>query len=79
MCTLQTFSNIFSLLQSVKARDEGKVDSKQTSQQETKNTRNPPVPTHVYNRYDQERYKGQEGESGSIDDIVFGFIDSSCP
>ena len=58
----QSFSNIFSLLQSVKARDEGKASStEQVPQEEPKPARHPPAPTHGYSRYDQERFKGQEG------------------
>ena len=57
----QSFSNIFSLLQSVKARDDGKGDAvKQSQPEEPKHQRHPPVPTHGYNRYGQERFK--EGE-----------------
>ena len=56
---LQTFSNIFSLLQSVKARDEGKGEQP-APKQEAQVTRNPQPPT-GYNRYGQERFRGQEG------------------
>lgn len=60
----QSFSNIFSLLQSVKARDEGKANSsEQVQPEEPKPVRHPPAPTHGYSRYDQERFKGQEGKS----------------
>ena len=60
---LQSFSNIFSLLQSVKARDEGKASvTEQVEPEEPKPVRQSAAPTHGYSRYDQERFKGQEGE-----------------
>ena len=65
---LQSFSNIFSLLQSVKARDEGKGEAvgKPPQQEEPRHPRNPPAPTHGYSRYDQERFRGKEGERLSL-------------
>ena len=65
---LQSFANIFSLLQSVKARDEGRGEvaaATPPSQEEPRaRPRNPPTATHGYSRYDQERYKGKEGGRG---------------
>ena len=59
----QSFSNIFSLLQSVKARDEGKASTtEQIQQEEPKPVRHPPAPIRGYSRYDQERFQGQEGK-----------------
>ena len=47
----------------MKARDEGKASAtEQVQQEEPKPVRHPPAPTHGYSRYDQERFKGQEGK-----------------
>lgn len=63
---LQSFSNIFSLLQSVKARDEGKGGEGGASQpfkaESNKPTRNPAPHTQGYSRYEQEVYQGKAGE-----------------
>uniref|UniRef100_A0AAY4ADR0 Parafibromin n=1 Tax=Denticeps clupeoides TaxID=299321 RepID=A0AAY4ADR0_9TELE len=57
--------NIFAILQSVKAREEGRAPEQRPAQNPTQvdpSIRNKqPVPA-AYNRYDQERFKGKEGE-----------------
>ena len=62
----QDFSNIFSLLQSVKARDEGKGETvgsgKPQPAEEPRHQRSQAPPTHGYSRYDQEKFRGQEGD-----------------
>ena len=68
----QDFSNILTLLTSVKARDEGKGETaggggggggggKPKPVEEPRHQRPQPPPSHGYNRYDQERFGGQEG------------------
>uniref|UniRef100_A0A671UM16 Parafibromin n=1 Tax=Sparus aurata TaxID=8175 RepID=A0A671UM16_SPAAU len=59
--------NIFAILQSVKAREEGRAPEQRPAQNTTQadpSLRNKqPVPT-AYNRYDQERFKGKEETEG---------------
>ncbi|KAG1969223.1 parafibromin [Rhinichthys klamathensis goyatoka] len=59
--------NIFAILQSVKAREEGRAPEQRQTQNQTQvdpATRNKqPVPA-AYNRYDQERFKGKEETEG---------------
>uniref|UniRef100_A0A674N8Y9 Parafibromin n=1 Tax=Takifugu rubripes TaxID=31033 RepID=A0A674N8Y9_TAKRU len=59
--------NIFAILQSVKAREEGRAPEQRPAQNPTQpdvSLRNKqPVPT-AYNRYDQERFKGKEETEG---------------
>ena len=62
------FSNIFTLLQTVKARDEGRADTtgggggaKQLVAEETQHQRAQAPPTQGYSRYSQEKFRGQEG------------------
>ena len=65
LCFFQDFSNIFSLLQSVKARDEGRGETggggKQPVAEEPQHQRTQAPPTHGYSRYSQEKFRGQEG------------------
>lgn len=65
----QDFSNILSVLQSVKARDEGKGETggggpKPKPVEEPHHQRSQPPPSHGYNRYDQEKFGRQEGGCG---------------
>ncbi|MEQ2267099.1 accessory factor associated with RNA polymerase II, partial [Xenotaenia resolanae] len=65
---MQNFSkNIFAILQSVKAREEGRAPEQRPAQntaQVDPSLRNKqPVPA-AYNRYDQERFKGKEETEG---------------
>ena len=49
----------------MKARDEGKgemMNKQPAVVEEPRHTRNPPPPTTGYSRYDQERFRGKEGE-----------------
>uniref|UniRef100_A0A3B4CIG7 Parafibromin n=1 Tax=Pygocentrus nattereri TaxID=42514 RepID=A0A3B4CIG7_PYGNA len=59
--------NIFAILQSVKAREEGRAPEQRPAQNPTQtdpSIRNKqPVPA-AYNRYDQERFKGKEETEG---------------
>uniref|UniRef100_A0A8C5NFX2 Parafibromin n=1 Tax=Gouania willdenowi TaxID=441366 RepID=A0A8C5NFX2_GOUWI len=59
--------NIFAILQSVKAREEGRAPEQRPAQNTTQvdpSLRNKqPVPA-AYNRYDQERFKGKEETEG---------------
>uniref|UniRef100_A0A8C8CGW8 Paf1 complex subunit Cdc73 N-terminal domain-containing protein n=1 Tax=Oncorhynchus tshawytscha TaxID=74940 RepID=A0A8C8CGW8_ONCTS len=59
--------NIFAILQSVKAREEGRAPEQRPAQNTTlvdQSIRNKqPVPA-AYNRYDQERFKGKEETEG---------------
>uniref|UniRef100_A0A9J8D1D2 Parafibromin n=1 Tax=Cyprinus carpio carpio TaxID=630221 RepID=A0A9J8D1D2_CYPCA len=59
--------NIFAILQSVKAREEGRAPEQRQTQNQTQvdpAIRNKqPVPA-AYNRYDQERFKGKEETEG---------------
>uniref|UniRef100_A0A8C4HJ08 Parafibromin n=1 Tax=Dicentrarchus labrax TaxID=13489 RepID=A0A8C4HJ08_DICLA len=59
--------NIFAILQSVKAREEGRAPEQRPTQNTTQadpSLRNKqPVPA-AYNRYDQERFKGKEETEG---------------
>uniref|UniRef100_A0A669DLQ6 Cell division cycle 73, Paf1/RNA polymerase II complex component, homolog (S. cerevisiae) n=1 Tax=Oreochromis niloticus TaxID=8128 RepID=A0A669DLQ6_ORENI len=58
--------NIFAILQSVKAREEGRAPEQRPAQNTTQDPslRNKqPVPA-AYNRYDQERFKGKEETEG---------------
>uniref|UniRef100_A0A667YJL4 Parafibromin n=1 Tax=Myripristis murdjan TaxID=586833 RepID=A0A667YJL4_9TELE len=59
--------NIFAILQSVKAREEGRAPEQRPAQNATQvdpSIRNKqPVPA-AYNRYDQERFKGKEETEG---------------
>ncbi|KAJ8357233.1 hypothetical protein SKAU_G00200270 [Synaphobranchus kaupii] len=58
--------NIFAILQSVKAREEGRAPEQRPAQNATQDPsiRNKqPVPA-AYNRYDQERFKGKEETEG---------------
>uniref|UniRef100_A0A673LTD5 Parafibromin n=1 Tax=Sinocyclocheilus rhinocerous TaxID=307959 RepID=A0A673LTD5_9TELE len=62
--------NIFAILQSVKAREEGRAPEQRQTQNQTQTApydpaiRNKqPVPA-AYNRYDQERFKGKEETEG---------------
>ncbi|MGH0166228.1 UNVERIFIED_CONTAM: hypothetical protein FKN15_071055 [Acipenser sinensis] len=59
--------NIFAILQSVKAREEGRAPEQRPTQNATQadpSLRNKqPVPA-AYNRYDQERFKGKEETEG---------------
>ncbi|XP_064395224.1 parafibromin-like [Halichondria panicea] len=60
------FTNIFSILQTVKARDEGKGEAP-VIQQESQLTRKPAPPTHGYNRYGQERFTNEDTGDFKID------------
>ncbi|KAG9338394.1 hypothetical protein JZ751_025798 [Albula glossodonta] len=66
--TQRNFSkNIFAILQSVKAREEGRAPEQRPTQNTTQvdpsiRTKQP-VPA-AYNRYDQERFKGKEETEG---------------
>uniref|UniRef100_A0A3B3THI6 Parafibromin n=1 Tax=Paramormyrops kingsleyae TaxID=1676925 RepID=A0A3B3THI6_9TELE len=59
--------NIFAILQSVKAREEGRAPEQRpapnTTQVDPSERNKPPVPA-AYNRYDQERFKGKEETEG---------------
>ena len=49
----------------MKARDEGKgemMNKQPAVVEEPRHIRNPPPPTTGYSRYDQERFRGKEGE-----------------
>ncbi|XP_028666856.1 parafibromin [Erpetoichthys calabaricus] len=66
----KTFSkNTFAILQSVKAREEGRAPEQRPAQNATQadpTLRNKqPVPA-AYNRYDQERFKGKEAETADF-------------
>uniref|UniRef100_A0A8C4SJF6 Parafibromin n=1 Tax=Erpetoichthys calabaricus TaxID=27687 RepID=A0A8C4SJF6_ERPCA len=65
----KTFSkNTFAILQSVKAREEGRAPEQRPAQNATQDPtlRNKqPVPA-AYNRYDQERFKGKEAETADF-------------
>ncbi|CAI8022875.1 Parafibromin [Geodia barretti] len=70
--TGKDFSNIFSLLQSVKARDEGRGGEvggggggKQPVPEEPRQPQTQAPPTHGYSRYGQEKFRGQE-ETGEF-------------
>jgi parafibromin len=69
LSTGKDFSNIFSLLQSVKARDEGEVGGggggKQPVPEEPRQPQTQAPPTHGYSRYGQEKFRGQE-ETGEF-------------
>uniref|UniRef100_A0A3B1JLU9 Parafibromin n=1 Tax=Astyanax mexicanus TaxID=7994 RepID=A0A3B1JLU9_ASTMX len=64
---LQSSGSIFAILQSVKAREEGRAPEQRPAQNPTQtdpSVRNKqPVPA-AYNRYDQERFKGKEETEG---------------
>uniref|UniRef100_A0A673AIX3 Parafibromin n=1 Tax=Sphaeramia orbicularis TaxID=375764 RepID=A0A673AIX3_9TELE len=53
--------NIFAILQSVKAREEGRAPEQRPQDPSLRNKQ--PVPA-AYNRYDQERFKGKEETEG---------------
>ncbi|MGH0154859.1 UNVERIFIED_CONTAM: hypothetical protein FKN15_064835 [Acipenser sinensis] len=71
-CNRNFAKNIFAILQSVKAREEGRAPEQRPTQNATEadpSLRNKqPVPA-AYNRYDQERFKGKEGLTLNLHEI----------
>ncbi len=67
--SLQSFNNIFTLLHSVKSRDEGKGGEQEGAPAQPPKTvpkpaRTPTSHAQEYNRYEQEVYKGKAGGCG---------------